>query len=172
MAEQRIASNPREYPRWIDHNGSRIMVNDHYHHSAMAGVEYDKDAKLVIKEPVPTPKPTATPPKLETVLAAGYSQFAAKLIVAQEALKFERGVQPYGEKDASTVADELDQLEHEAREAPPPPGAPGGPADPQDLVPAAKPEKPAPKPRGAHAKVEALLVDEQEPTAEMLFGKK
>jgi hypothetical protein len=166
----RIASNPREYPRWIDHNGTRIMVNDHYHHSAMAGVEYDKDAKLVAKEPE---KPKATPPKLETVLAAGYGGDVAKAIVAKEQFKFEHGIQPYGDKDEQPFATELDAVAVKAMQGePPPPGTPGGPADPQDLVPAAKPEKPLPKPRGAHAKVEALLTDEQELTAEILFGKK
>lgn len=62
MIEQKIPSNPREYPRWITINDRRVLVNDHYHHSAMAGVEYDASAQLVVKEP---PKPEATPPKLE-----------------------------------------------------------------------------------------------------------
>jgi hypothetical protein len=171
MAEQKIPSNPREYPRIIDLNGQRVRVEDHYHHSAMAGQEYDKDAKLVVKGtamPVAQEtagaesagddrataealfgRPKATPPKLETVLAAGYSEKAAKAIVAEEKFKFENGIQPYGDKPEEDV---LEQLRTLAAAVPkPPPGSPGGPADPLDLEPPAH---------------------DYEPTAEELFGKK
>jgi hypothetical protein len=50
MADK-IPSNPTKYPRWITLNGRRIIVNDHYHHSALTGEEYDADAKPVAKEP-------------------------------------------------------------------------------------------------------------------------
>lgn len=147
MAEQRIPSNPTEYPRWITLHNQRIMVKDHYHHSAMTGEEYDANAQLVVKEPA-----RPMPPTLETVMAAGYAEIPAKIIVAQEALKFERAVKPYGDNDPAEIADELGQISKDGHENAPPPGTPGGPDDPQGLMPPAH--------------------DEEEITAEMLFGKK
>jgi hypothetical protein len=80
----------------IDLNGQRVMVKDHYHHSAMTGMEYDANAELVEKA-APEPRPKATPPNFETVLAAGYSEAAAKMIAAEEQFKFEHGAVPYGD---------------------------------------------------------------------------
>jgi hypothetical protein len=148
MAEQRIPSNPREYPRVIDIDGRKVTVADHYHHSAMAGAEYDANAQLVVREQAAPPKPKATPPKLETVLAAGYSEKAAKQIVAEEKLKFENDIEPYGNRPISDILNLLVELSSE-RSKPP-----------ETVMPLAQ------EIAGAED------AGDDEPTAEALFGKK
>lgn len=78
-----VKSNPQQYPRWITlPSGDKAIVQNHIHHSALAGIEYDADAQPVQKR---------LPPTIEEVLAAGYTQEGAERIVAAEQLKADQG---------------------------------------------------------------------------------
>lgn len=120
MAEQRIPSNPAEYPRWITLHNQRIMVKDHYHHSAMTGEEYDANAQLVVKEQPDT------------------------------------HVVQYADGSSATGSSDIPWLSPE-----------GSPAISLDGV----PFDPVPDSTTA-PEMEAPIPDEEEITAEMLFGKK
>ena len=91
------------YPRWINHEGNQILVNDHLHHSGIVGIEYDERAQPVQKE-------EPVPPTVETVLAAGYSKEAAEQMSAIEQFKKDNGIEPYGDKPASQFEKELQEL--------------------------------------------------------------
>lgn len=67
-----MKSNPQQYPRWITlEDGNKVIVQNHQHHSAMTGQEYDENAELVVKrkkhsapepeETQPEPAPTVEP---------------------------------------------------------------------------------------------------------------
>jgi hypothetical protein len=58
-----MISNPLHYPRWVrlTPESEPILVQNHQHHSALAGVEYDADANLVVRQPEAAPEPPIAP---------------------------------------------------------------------------------------------------------------
>lgn len=111
-----VKSNPQQYPRWITlPDGSKTIVHNHQHHSALSGIEHDENAQPVQKhEPESVEK--HQPPSLEQVLAAGYNQEGAEKIVAQERIRFEQGLYPYGESTKAPEPTPQPEPQHEDEE--------------------------------------------------------
>lgn len=80
------------YPRWVSPaiGGERVLVHNHTHEESVTLIPMNPDGSVAED---PRPKP----PTLEEVLAAGYEQKAAELIVAEEEEKAAKGIKPYGD---------------------------------------------------------------------------
>jgi hypothetical protein len=82
----------KAYPRWVTAlDGSRIIVQNAHGETVATGRLMNEDGTEADQGDKPKP------PTLEEVIKAGYKEDAARKIVADEQLKFSKGLPPYGE---------------------------------------------------------------------------